>query len=105
MPWVPGLGQKKVVGGAIVQTGCTLVNPEMAIGESTLNSLLIGTSRDIDFSTECWLVIGDSCKDVVTSPATGGEVTLLAMSISLPILSWAVTPHDLATRLRASKRS
>jgi len=54
----------------------------MAIGESILASLLAATSREVSPSTESWLGVGDSCKEIVV----GGDVTLLTMAISLPML-------------------
>jgi len=77
----------------------------MAIGELTLDSLFTTTSGEVSPSTECWLVVGDSCKDVITSPTAGGEVTLLMMSISLLMLSWVVVPYDLTVRVTTFERS
>jgi len=77
----------------------------MAIGKSTLDCLLVATSRELYPSTECWLGVGDPCKDSITSPIAKSEVILLTMSISLSMLSWAGAPHDLAARVTASKIS
>jgi len=101
---VPGPVQKDALGGVILQTNHALVIPGITIGESTLYCLLIATLREDGTSTECWLVVGDPCKDTVTSVTVGGKVTLLMMSMSMLMLSWAVVSHDLAVRVTTSRR-
>jgi len=88
-----------------MQTDCALLTPATAIGASTLNSLLAATLREVLPSIECWLVGGDSYKDVVTSTTVGCEITFLTMLLSLPMMGRVVTPYDLAARVTIFRRS
>jgi len=68
MPWALGPRQKEVVGEATVRTNRTQVTLGMTVGESTLDSLFAATSREFGPSTDCRLVVGDTCIASAASP-------------------------------------